>query len=145
MFDSRLSTILERIHHSLFQSHFSEMRVREGALQYFEDPDAEILCSGHFFAEIFHRVQVLKVIAGEDFPFDAGVEIDEVADHAGGEVDRAADGDFEGIVVSVSVRVVALAVGGEVLSRGHFRAVEAMRGGEAIAAGEVSDHGIFDC
>ena len=53
-----------------------------------------------------------KSIAGEHFPFDESVEIDEVADHAGGGIDRAADGDFEGVVVAVSVGVVAFAVGG---------------------------------
>ena len=55
-------------------------------------------------------------------------------------VDLAADGDFEGVVVAVSVGVVAFAVGGEIFFGGHFGAVQAVRGGEAVAAGEVSFH-----
>jgi hypothetical protein len=63
------------------------------------------------------------VEAGEHFPFNEAVEIDEVADHAGALVDRAADGDFESIVVAVSVGVIALAIGSAVLFSGHLGAM----------------------
>ena len=40
------------------------------------------------------------------------IEIGEVADHAGGGIDRAAEGDLHDVVVAVAVGVVALAVDG---------------------------------
>ena len=51
----------------------------------------------------------------EDLAGDNGVEFGEIADHAAGGVDLAADGDLDGVVVAVSVRIIALAVGGAVL------------------------------
>ncbi len=59
------------------------------------------------------------IVAGEHFPFDEAVEIDQIADHAGGWIDLSADRDFEGVVVAVSVRIVALAVGGEIFGGRH--------------------------
>jgi hypothetical protein len=55
-------------------------------------------------------------------------------------VDGAADGDFEGVVVTVSIRIVAFAVSGAIFVCGHVGAMEAMRGGEMIATREVGFH-----
>ncbi len=112
----------------------------KATLQYFENLDAEIFRGGHSLGEFLQRIQILEVVAGEHFPFDEAVEIDEVADHAGALVDRAADRDFEGVVVAVSVRIVAFAIGGAVLVVGHLCAVQAVRGGEEVAAGEMGFH-----
>ena len=87
------------------------MRVGEATLHYFVNLDAEIFRGGHFVGEFLQGVQILVVEAGEHFPFDEAVEIDQVADHAGLFVDRAADGDFDDVVVAVSVGIVAFAVG----------------------------------
>jgi hypothetical protein len=132
--------VLEGVHHGFFESYPFKMRLLKAALQYFEDLDGEIFRGGHFLGEFLQGIQILQIVAGEHFPFDEAVEIDEVADHAGGGIDGAADGDFEGVVVTVSVRVVAFAVSGDVFFGGHVGAMQAVRGREAIAAGEVSFH-----
>src|SRR5579863_9363928 len=129
--------VLEGVHHGFFESYSFKMRLLEAALQYFVDLDREVFRGGYEFGEFLQGIQVLQVIAGEHFPFNKTVEIDEVADHAGAGVDRAADGDFEGVVVAVAVRVVALAVGGDVFLGGHLRAVQAVRRREVVAAGEM--------
>src|SRR5215469_4476416 len=121
------------------------MRVVVAALQYFEDPDAEVFGGRDVFCELRQGVEILKVIVSQHFPFHKTVEIDEVADHAGLLIDRAADRDLEMIVVSVTVGVVAFAIGGLVLGGGHLIAVQPVRGGEKIAAGEMGDHKGFDC
>jgi len=117
------------------------MRLLKAPLQYFEDLDAEIFRGGHSLGEFFQRIQILEVVAREHFLFDETVEIDQIADHSGAGVEGAADADLEGVVVAVSVRVVAFAVGSMVFVGGHFRAMQAVRGGEAIAAREMGFHG----
>src|SRR5208282_1817212 len=132
--------ILEGVHHGLFESYSFKMRLLKATLQYFEDFDGEIFRGGHKLGEFLHRIQILQVIAGEHFPFDESIEIDQVADHAGSGIDRAADRDFEVVVVAVPVGVVAFSVGGKILGSGHVGAVQAVRCRETVAAGEVSDH-----
>ncbi len=106
----------------------------EAALHYFVDADAEVFGGRDFFGEFRQRVQILMVVAGEHFPFDKAIEIDQIADHAGLFVDWAAYGDLERVVVSVAVGVVAFAVDGLIFGFGHGIAVQTMRGGEQIAA-----------
>ena len=142
----RCARVLEGIHHGLFESHPFKMRQSEAALQYFEDLNREIFRGGHKLVKFLHRIQILQVIPREHFPFDDAVEIDQIADHARALVHRAADGHFERVIVAVPVRVVAFAIGGEILFGGHLGAVQAVRGGEMIAAGEMGFHeAIVDC
>jgi hypothetical protein len=42
--------------------------------------------------------------------------------------------------MAVTVRVVAFAVSGEIFFRGHFSAMQAVGGGESVAASEMSFH-----
>jgi hypothetical protein len=116
------------------------MRVEEATLHYFVDLNTEIFRGGHFLGEFFHRIQILVIEAREHFPFDEAVEIGEVADHSGSLIDLAADGYFEDVVVSVTVGIVALSVDRLILGVGHRFAVEAVRRGEQVAAGEMSFH-----
>ena len=51
------------------------MSVGKVLLQYFEDFDAEIFRGGHRLGEFFQSIQILKVIAGKDFPFDRLIEM----------------------------------------------------------------------
>jgi len=117
------------------------MRFAEAALQYFKDFDAEILRGGHSLSEFLQRIQILQVIAREHFSFDETVEIDEIADHTGALVNWAADGDFEKIVMPMSIRIVAFAKGYTIFFIGHVGAVQPVRGGEEITAGEMGFHG----
>jgi hypothetical protein len=116
------------------------MRQVEAALHYFVNLDAEIFRSGDFVGELRQHVQVLMIEAGEHFPSDKAVKIGEIADHPSSLVDRAADRDFDGVVVAVTVGIVALAVSRVVFFLRHRFAVKTVRGGEEIAAREVGFH-----
>jgi hypothetical protein len=116
------------------------MRFSEAALQYFEYLDTEVFCGRHDLGEFLQHIQILQVVAGDHFPFDNSVEIKQVADHSGLIVDLAAYGDFKSVVVAVSVGIVAFTVGGLIFVGGHARTVQAVRGGEAVAAGEMGFH-----
>ena len=52
----------------------------------------------------------------------------------------SADRDFERVIVTVSEGIVALAIGVAILLGGHLGAVQAVGGGEMIAAAEMSFH-----
>ncbi len=84
-------------------------------------------------------VEVLVVEGFEEVRVGEGVEVCEVGDHAGGGIDRAAEGDFDDVVVAMAVRVIALAEGLAILFGGEAVGVEAVGGGEVIAAGEMGD------
>ena len=66
------------------------------------------------------------------------IQIDQITDHSGLVVDGAADGDFDHVIVAVSVGIVALAVGRAVFFRRHGVAMQAMRGGKQVAAGQIA-------
>ena len=116
------------------------MRVPKTALQYFENRDAEIFSGGHGLSEFSHDIQILEMKVGEHFPFHKAVEIGEIANHAGALVNGAADGDFQSVIVAVTVRIVALAVDSAVFVGRHLCTVQPMRGREAIAASEMGNH-----
>src|ERR1035438_412552 len=81
------------------------------------------------------------IVAIEDLISHETVEVDEVADHSGLSADLSADCDFDRVVVAVSVRIIALAIRGAVFGLRHLVAMQAVRGGEHVAAGKVGLHG----
>jgi hypothetical protein len=118
------------------------MRVMEAALHYFVDLNAEIFGGGDFLGEFGEGIQIFVAEAGEHFPFDKAIQIDQVADHAGFFVDRAAHCYFNGVIVAVAEGIVAFAVGRLIFLRGHGLAVQAVRRGEEVAAGEMGFHNL---
>ena len=67
------------------------------------------------------------VVALEDCVVHKAIQIDQIADHAGLVIDRPADGDLDHVVVPMSVRIIALAIGRAVFFRRHLVAVQAVR------------------
>ncbi len=132
--------VFEGIHHSLFEAHSFQMREMEAALHYFVNLNAEIFGGRDLLGEFRQHVQVLVAVAGEHFAFDEAIEIGEVADHASFLVDWAADCYFDGVVVAVAIAIITFAVGALIFFCRHRFAVEAVRGGEEVAAGEVGFH-----
>ena len=104
------------------------------------DTDGEIFSGRNNIAEFLKMVQILMIEPVEDFAGDEGIERAEIADHSGLRGDGATDGDFEKIIVSVAVGIVALAVGVAIGLRAERGIVQAMRGAKEIAAGEVDLH-----
>jgi hypothetical protein len=124
--------ILEAVHHRLLQAHLFKMSEAELTLQNLKHAFAQNLSCGHKAVEIREHVEILVIEAVEDFGANTLVEIDDVADHSGVCDDGAADRDFDKIVVAVSVRIIAFAVGGLVLGVGERVGVEAMRRREHV-------------
>ena len=69
-----------------------------------------------------------------------GIQINQVADHAGPGIDPARHRDLHGIIVAVTVRIVALAIDGLVLRGGHFIAMQPMRSREQVTSCQVGFH-----
>jgi hypothetical protein len=111
----------------------------EFALQNIVNNRTEIFCRGHGIREFRPGIQILKIEASDNFALHTFIEINQIADHAVF-IHLPADRDLEDVVVSVAVRIIALAVNGAVLRVGHLLAVQAMRSRETVAAMEVSFH-----
>ena len=66
--------------------------------------------------------------AGDEIRVCEGIEVCEVADHAGCGVDLTTESDLDGVVVAVTVGVVAFSEDGAILRCVVGLGVEAMRG-----------------
>ncbi len=70
------------------------------------------------------------VEAGHDFAFENIFQFSEIEDHSGAGIRLAGDGDFENVIVAVSMRIIAFAENALVLGGGKFRVVIKVRGGK---------------
>src|SRR5947209_4590881 len=102
-----------------------------------EDACRQSFCGWYGVVEPFVAVQVGSVKAFYDLATDEGVEVAEVADHPSHAIYIARKRKFDGVVVAVSVRIVALPECGAIIVRGQDRVVQAMRRGEVISAVEA--------
>ena len=68
------------------------------------------------------------------------IEIHQIANHAGTGIDSARNRDLHGIIVAVTVRIVALAIDGLVLRGRHFLAMQPVGRREQIPSCEVGLH-----
>jgi hypothetical protein len=116
------------------------MGVREAALQYFVDCQAEIFGRRYALPEFGQCIEVHMFVARQDFARHETVQDRQIADHARARIHRTADRDFQRVVMTVAVRIVALAVGGAVLLGRHFLAVQPVRSGKPVSPGEVCFH-----
>ncbi len=80
------------------------------------------------------------VVAFEDLGAHEAIQIDQIADHAGLLIDRSTDGYFDGVVVTVSVGIIALAIGRAVFFLRHFVAMQAVRRRKHVSPGQVRLH-----
>src|SRR3954452_18248935 len=116
------------------------MSFAESTLQNIVNGGAQVLGCGNQFGELGKRIEVLVIKDLEDFAFHEAVEVEEIADHTGLRLDVAADRDLESVVVAVSIRIVAFAVGDGVFRIGHAIAMQTMGGAEAISPCEIGLH-----
>ena len=116
------------------------MSMAKAAPQNIVDGHAEVFGRWHLVCEFRQGIKILVAEVGQDLALDESVEIHQVAYHAGARVHPSAYGDLELVIVSVAVRVIALAVGLAVPRVGHLRAVQAVRGREQVAPGKVILH-----
>src|ERR1039457_42307 len=96
------------------------MRSLESTLHDFVDRDAKIFSSRHLTREFGKQVQILMIVAFENFAVHKSIEIRQIAYHPGLVTDRPADRDFDHVVVPVSVGIIALAIGRAVFLLRHL-------------------------
>src|SRR5215831_10019588 len=109
-------------------------------LQALPDSDGNIFGSGNCGGELGDLfVEVAMVHGVDDFAIEDVFEFFEIDHEAGDGIDFAFHGDFEGVVVAVSVEVGALAEGAQVLLFRPLRIVVEVRRGKLTFAGQV-DH-----
>ena len=118
--------VFEGIVDRLFDADTFKMSGQVNLAQDLLHTNGEIFRGGYDCGEILKLVQILMIEAGEDFAGDGRIERREVADHARIGRDGAADRDLQKVIVSVSMGIVALAVGLKVRRVTKHRIVQAM-------------------
>ena len=87
------------------------MSLEEATLHNFVDRDAQIFRGRNLLREFWEEIQVLVIVTLEGMAVHEAIEIGQIADHSGLVIDPPADGDFDHVVVPVSVGIIALAIG----------------------------------
>jgi len=95
------------------------MSLAKAALQNIVDSNAQILRGWHPVSELGQGIQVLVIESLQDFPRDKTIQVHKVANHPRGWIDLAADRHFERVIVPVSMWVIALAIGRDILRGRH--------------------------
>ncbi len=87
-----------------------EFCVRDFPVEPLPDRDGDVFRRGDGAFEFGDfEVEVAMIVDADDLALEDVFELFEVDDEAGGGIDFACDGDFEGVVVAVAVAVGALA------------------------------------
>src|SRR5580700_6640654 len=135
-----LAGVFEAVTASLLEANTYQPRPGE-FLQALKNLHAEILRGRHTIAKGLHiLIQVSMVEWLDNLPRDVTIEIGKIGDHARGRIDRPRHGDFHNVVVSVSIRVIALAVDSLVFGVVQLRAVQAMRSRQLITPRQFQTH-----
>src|SRR5437879_2131822 len=116
------------------------MCLTELALQNIVDDGAKVLGCGYGLGKFWPHIEILQIETSDNFPLHTFVQINQIADHARTLIHLPAEGDFERVVMPVSMRIIALAVGHAIFFAGHRIAVQAVRGGEAITTTQMGLH-----
>src|SRR5580704_18647541 len=96
-----------------------ELRAGNFAVEALPDGDGDVFRSGTGSLELGHfEIEMPMIVDADHFALEDGLQVLEVDDEAGDRVDLAGDGDFEGVVVAVSVAVGAFTEGASVLLLG---------------------------
>src|SRR5438876_12124970 len=112
----------------------------EAALQNLVDFGAQVLGSRNHIAKLIQAIQVGDTETLQDGAIHKRVQSGKIADHSGTGIHLTANGYLQGVVVPVTVGVVAFAVNFLVLLWRKLIAVQAMRSREPVAPGEISLH-----
>jgi hypothetical protein len=99
----------------------------ETRLQDIENDDCEVFRSRNKILELCFLIQILVIEWLEDVLTNDTVDVNEVADHPGRTIDLAADGDFNGVIMAMAIRIVAFAIGLTITLLGECLIVQAMR------------------
>ena len=67
------------------------------------------------------------IVAIYDLLFHKTIQVHQVANHAGTRIHVAADGDLHNVIMPMAIRIVALAIGCQILFRRHRLVMQAMR------------------
>src|ERR1043165_9688446 len=80
------------------------------------------------------------IIAVENVPLHRPIQVQEIADHARALIYLRADSHLHVIVVTVPIRIVALAIDGAVFLSREFIVMKPVRSRKQVTAGQVRFH-----
>src|SRR5437016_3838787 len=137
-----LACVLETIAASLFQSDTHQLCTRETP-QARKNLHADILRRRHSIAEsLYVLIQVHMIEWLDDFSRDVTIEIVKMRNHAGRGINFPRYGDLHDVVMSVSIRIIALAIDSLVFGFIEMRAMQPVRSGKCIPPRQLQPHGL---
>src|SRR5580704_15019398 len=117
-----------------------ELRAGNFAVEALPDSGGDIFRSGIRSLELGHfEIEMPMIVDADHFAFEDGLQVFEIDDEAGNGIDLTGDGEFEGVVVAVSIAIGAFAEGAAILVLGPGVVPVIVGGGEFGFAGE-QDH-----
>jgi hypothetical protein len=129
-----LSCIFEKIVPRLFHPHSFQISVNKVLREQVVNGYTKILSGGHFLRKALINIQVGVVKTVDDVGLDTVIQVCPIADHPSHWIYLSSDRHFHDVVMTVAVRIAALAVDGAVLLLAVSLGVEAMRGTHDIPA-----------
>src|ERR1700722_3533043 len=135
-FESVAVTIRKQIRR-LIQPHAMQLSLLDLGIKQLPNYAGDVLTGGDLSGEFGDFViQEAMVHALHHFALEYLFQVFQVQDHSGSRIGFSGNGDFESVVVSVSMRVIAFAEDAAVLFRREIRIVIEVRGGELDFARE---------
>src|SRR5947209_7487942 len=128
------SCVLEGIQHGLFDSNFLHGCKLELTTKEMKQLARKILGCGHYVAKRVQLIKIAELKARHHDSLHKAVEIGEVADHSGCRIGLATYRDFDFVVMSMAIGIIAFAVNLLISFRAELRRMEAVRRRELIAS-----------
>jgi len=98
-----------------------------------ENYDCKIFSSGNKNLKLCLLIQILMVKLFDDVLAHHRIDVHEIADHPRRAINLAADDYFDGVVMTVTLGIVALPIGFAILLGGKRRIVQAMGSRNPVA------------
>src|SRR6185437_1062123 len=100
----------------------------------------KILGGRYHISKRVELVEITELELRHDLAIEESIQIGKIADHPGFRGGLSAYGDFDFVIVPVSMRIVAFAVHAAVLLLAELGRVQPVRRAKLISAGEICLH-----
>jgi hypothetical protein len=141
MGEAPVHRILERILVGLFYANphqFSLFKCRSNqAIHSY----AQILRRRHMILKERVEIKIRMIESIHYFPLDASIKGNKIAHHSGLRINLTTYRNFDYIIVTVSMRVIAFAIDFTILLCAEYLVMETMRRAEAISPRKIGPHG----
>src|ERR1700761_7320259 len=136
-----LSRIFKEIVLRLFHAYSFQISVNKVLREEAVNGDTQILCGRHLGTEALIAIQIHVIEAVNHVCFHTAVQVLQVANHSRHRMYWSANGNLDGVVMAMPVRIAAFAIERSILLLAVNLGIEAVRGTEHVSPRQISSHG----